>query len=146
MCGAAEVLTSGLLAALVGFWCALRQPAAVVLVTEGEVYVVRVHRLGAGCGYCAGEGAAVYGCAAVQGDRGVGEYGSFEDASDSYGRGAADLPEDVGGLRAVDQDNVAASSGESQRGGRHLEDKDRTRVALRVEGEIARSYFERVGG
>ncbi len=106
-----------------------------MLVAGGEAHLVRVHRLGASCGNCAGQRAAVYSCAGVQRDRGVGQYGSFEDASSSDSRRAADLPEDVGSLRAVDQDNVAASSDQRQRGCRHLEDPDRIRVTLGVESE-----------
>src|ERR1700687_1586879 len=128
----------------VAFLCLSYRTDTRFSVACGKVVLVGVHRDCATWSYSAGQRSTVHGCAGVQGDRGVGEYVSLEDATRSDRRRTADLPVDVGRFRAVDQDNVAVWSGQSERRRRHLEDPDRVRVVLGVQGEIRSGYLERV--
>src|ERR1017187_7856486 len=81
----------------------------------------------------AGEGPAVHGHSGRDRDRGEGHDGSRERGVGAERGGAADLPEDVGCLRAVDELHVAGGCGDER--GCGLEDEDGGRVALGIEGQ-----------
>ena len=115
----------------------VRRPTAVVVVDRGgevtrragEDVVVQRHRSGAG------EGPAVDGDAGGDADRGERQDVAGEHRAGAERGGAADLPEHVALLGAVDQRHRARRTGDQRRVG--LEDEHRVGVALAVEHERA---------